>query len=85
MAIYQSHKQVYCLHSLEKFEKQFQEETAIYTYLATLGATFIGGRVQQSSYVHNLRKGQLYTYLGGIGYLVLPSWVTECIKVCTQF
>ena len=35
---YQSHEQVYCLHSSAKSVRNFREKQ-LYTYLATLGAT----------------------------------------------
>ena len=43
VAFLQSHEQVYCLHSWVHNSRKKQ----LYTYLATLGATFIGLRVWQ--------------------------------------
>ena len=45
----QSYKQVHCLHSLAKSVHNFRKKQ-LHTYLATLGATFIGHRVQQGIY-----------------------------------
>ena len=73
---YESHKQVYCLHSLAKSVHDSRKKQ-LYTYLAMLGATFISRGVQQGMY----RKSQLYTYLGSEGHLVLPSSVTEFLQV----
>ena len=67
---YQSHKQVYYLHS-------FQEKP-LYTYLAMLGATFIG---QQGMYPFGGKAVHLPT---SEGYLVLHSLVAEFIAVCIQ-
>ena len=63
-----------------------RKKTLLYTYLTTFGATFIGCSVRRGSYVHNLRKSQLYTqYLSSEGRLVLPLSVAEFGEVCTQF
>ena len=46
---YQSHKQVYCFHSSAKPVHNSRKKQ-LYTYLAMLGATFIGHRVRQGMY-----------------------------------
>ena len=72
---YQSHEQVYCLHSSARSVHNFRKK--LYTYLATLGATLF---VAEFDKVTQFEESQLYTYLGSAGHLVLPSSVTRATK-----
>ena len=63
---YQSHEQVYCLHSSAR-SAQFQEKQ-LYTYLATLGATSSVAEFDKVCTQFE-EKSQLYTYLGSTGHL----------------
>ena len=60
VAFCQFHKQVCCLYSSAKSVHNSRNKTQLYTYLAMLGATFIGCRVWQVMH----RKNQLYTQIG---------------------
>ena len=74
---YQSHEQVFCLHRLAMSVHNFSRKQ-LHTYLATIGPTSSVAKFKKVCM--QLRKSQVYTYLGSAGHLV-----KECNEVCAQF
>ena len=82
---YQSHEQVYCLHSSARFVHNFRRKQ-LCTNLATLGATSsIAEFVKVCTQFEEKLAAYSTQYLGSAGHLVLPSLITECDEVYTQF
>ena len=79
---YQSHEQVYCLHSSARFVHNLRRKQL----RTNLGATSsiaefvkVCTQFEEKLAVHSTQ------YLGSAGHLVLPSSITECDEVYTQF
>ena len=79
---YQSHEQVYCLHISVRFVHNFRRKQ-----LSTnLGATSsIAEFVKVCTQFEEKLAVYSTQYLGSAGHLVLPSLITECDEVYTQF